>query len=326
VNWVVIHHLANIVTDSWGNSHDMMDPGKASRDERIFMQAAAEGIGVNFSSGDCGDESTSPAQDSQCGGSKSVDFPASSPWVTAVGGTSLFLNGDNSYNFETGWGTGFGRLGVCAAYHVDATTGLQDCDTYKRDNPPLDLGFNGGAGGGLSYDFTALPWQSAAIGGANASGFGTVGTHRALPDVSLLADPYTGANVFITDESAGDTSPEIEPYGGTSVACPLFAGVMALADQMRANHGLAPTGLATPYLYSLPAGATRDVGNPPSGTGNAVAGDSNAFMLNYGSRYSGKLYLPTFNQDSSLAVSTGWDDVTGVGTPYAPAFVSALGQ
>lgn len=314
VNWVVIHHLANIVSNSWGLSSDLASPGKANRDERIFMQAAAEGIGLNFSSGDNGDELAST-------GVKSVDFPASSPWVTAVGGTSLFLNSDNGYNFETAWGTGFQRLYRCAAYAVNPTTGLRECSSYSP--APLDYGFDGGAGGGLSYNFAAQPWQSA-ISGMNAGGFGTVGTHRALPDVGLLADPYTGAKVYITDLSAGDSQPEIEPYGGTSVACPLFAGVMALADQARANKGLDHAGLAAQYLYNLPSGAVRDVSTPPAGVGNAVAGDSNSFALYYGSRYSGTFFSPTFDEDSSLTATSGWDDTTGVGTPYAPSFVAAL--
>jgi subtilase family serine protease len=142
--------------------------------------------------------------------------------------------------------------------------------------------------------------------------------------VGLLADPYTGANVYITDLSAGDTKPEIEPYGGTSVACPLFAGVMALVDQARANKGLDHAGLAAQYLYNLPSGAVRDVSTPPAGVGNAVAGDSNAFALYYGSRYSGTFFSPSFDQDSSLTATSGWDDTTGVGTPYAPSFVAAL--
>lgn len=252
---------------------------------------------------------------------KSVDYPASSPWVTAVGGTSLFLNSDNSYNFETGWGANLTRLYRCATSTTDAATGLHVCATYSPAQ--LSYGFDGGAGGGLSYDYTAQPWQSA-ISGATAAGFGVVGTHRAVPDVGLLADPYTGANVFITDESAGDTTPEIEPYGGTSVACPLFSGIMALVDQARAKNGLAPTGLAAQYLYNLPTGAVRDVSNPGAAVGNPVPGDATAFSLYYGSRYSGSFFNPTFNEDSSLHVAQGWDDVTGVGTPYTPAFVQAL--
>ena len=316
VNWVVVHHVANIVTNSWGLSGDLSAPGKASRDERIFMQAAAEGIGLDFSSGDNGDELAAT-------GVKSVDYPASSPWVTAVGGTSLFLNGDNSYNFETGWGNSLDKMASCATSVPDPSTGLKNCTSYDASTA-ASLGFQGGAGGGLSSNFTAQPWQSSAIGSDSAGGFGTVGTHRAVPDVSMLADPYTGMNVYITDESAGDTSPEIEPYGGTSLASPLFAGVSALVDQARAQHGDAPMGLASQWLYNLPAGAVRDIAAPPAGVGNPVTGDPNAMAQYYGSRYSGTLFNVTFNQDSSLTTGSGWDDVTGVGSPYVPAFVAAL--
>ena len=304
VNWVVVHHLANIVTNSWGLSTDLMSPGRASRDERIFMQAAAEGIGLNFSSGDNGDELANT-------GGKTVDYPASSPWVNAVGGTSLFLNSDNSYNSETGWGTNLQRLYTCAHYTVNSTTGLRECANYNPAGA-FNYGFDGGAGGGLSYNFAGQPWQSSKIGTATAAGFGTVGTHRAVPDISMLADPYTGMNVWITDLSAGDTAPEAEPYGGTSLASPLFAGIMALVDQQRATHGMGSAGLASQYLYNLPTNAVHDVSNTSS------------FSLYYGSRYSGSFFTPTFNQDSSLAVGAGWDDVTGVGTPDAPAFVVAL--
>ena len=317
VNWVVVHHLANIVTNSWGLSTDLASPGRASRDERIFMQAAVEGIGLNFSSGDNGDELANT-------GVKSVDYPASSPWVNAVGGTSLFLNSDNSYNFETGWGNDLVRKYTCATKSTDSSTGLLHCDTY---NPAglLDEGYTGGAGGGLSYNFTAQPWQSSAIGGDTAAGFGAVGTHRAVPDISMLADPYTGMNVYITDLSAGDTSPEIEPYGGTSLASPLFAGIMALVDQQRAANGLAPAGLASQYEYGLPGSALNDVSHPPS-VGNPTPGDPNSIFLYYGSRYSGSFFTVTFNEDSSLAAGSGWDDVTGVGSPNAPGFVAALGH
>jgi subtilase family serine protease len=317
INWVVVHHVANIVTNSWGLDTDLAAPGQASRDERIFMQAAAQGIGLDFSSGDYGDEQANT-------GVKSVDYPASSPWVTAVGGTSLFLNDDSSYAFETGWGTGLSKLASCAEPTPDPSSAPQECTTYTSVNPPTDLGFQGGAGGGLSYNFTAQPWQSAVIGAADAAGFGTVDTHRAVPDVSMLADPYTGMNVHITDLSAGDTSPEVEVYGGTSLASPLFAGISALVDEARAGNHMAPMGLASQYLYDLPGDAVHDVTAPPTGVGNPVDGDSTSMSLYYGSPYSGSLFSVRFNQDSSLATGEGWDDVTGVGTPIAPAFVIAL--
>jgi subtilase family serine protease len=317
VNWVTLHHIANIVTNSWGLSTDLMAPGQGSRDNRIFITAAAEGIGLNFSSGDDGDELANT-------GVKSVDFPASSPWVNAVGGTSLFLNSDDSYKTETGWGTTINKLGSCA----DRSTlpgGQLHCNDLYDQTTALDEGFQGGAGGGLSNLWTAQPWQSSAIGADTAAGFGTVGTHRAVPDIGMLADPYTGMGVWITDRSLGDTAPEEEGYGGTSLASPLFAGIMADVDQARAEAGDGPAGLASQYLYDLPTGAVRDVtpqvfGNPNSSAG--VRADSRSLW--YGSFYSGSLFDLGFNADTSLDTATGWDDVSGVGSPVAPAFVEAL--
>jgi len=316
VNWVTIHHIANIVTNSWGLSSDLMAPGQGSRDNRIFMTAAAEGIGLNFSSGDNGDETVNT-------GVKSVDFPASSPWVNAVGGTSLFLNSDDSYLAETGWGTTINKLGSCA--DVSTVNGQQHCNDLYDQSTALDEGFQGGAGGGLSNLWTAQPWQSAAIGSDTAAGFGAVGNHRAVPDIGMLADPYTGMAVWITDQSVGDTAPEEETYGGTSLASPLFAGIMADVDQARAAAGHGPAGLASQYLYDLPSGAVRDVTPPTFGNANSsAAAGSDSRSLWYGSFFSGSLFDLGFNADTSLDTSPGWDDVTGVGSPVAPQFVAAL--
>jgi subtilase family serine protease len=99
LNTVVVQHLGNIVTSSWGSYEVIGNPAQFNRDERILQTGALEGIGFNFSSGDDGDES------GPLGGATSVDYPASSPFATAVGGTSLFLNSNNSYLGESGWGT-----------------------------------------------------------------------------------------------------------------------------------------------------------------------------------------------------------------------------
>jgi subtilase family serine protease len=317
VNWINIHHIANIVTSSWGLPLDLAAPGQASRDERIFEMAAAQGIGENFSTGDSGDEV-------QHTGNLSVDFPSSSPWVNAVGGTSLFTHSDGSYDAETGWGDTFYRLATCDQSSTIA--GQLHCDVYNQDpSKVLDEGFTGGAGGGLSNIWSAQPWQSSAISGANAAGYGTVGTHRALPDVSMLADPETGMNIWITDQSVGDTAPEQEQFGGTSLASPLFAGIMADVDQARAGVGDGPAGLASQYLYNLPSGAVRDVLPPTFGTTNpSTAAGLDSRSLFYGSFFSGSLFNVGFNADSSLDTAPGWDDVTGGGTPNAPAFVAAL--
>jgi len=131
--------------------------------------------------------------------------------------------------------------------------------------------------------------------------------------------------IWITDRSVGDTAPESETYGGTSLATPMFAGIMADADQARADAGNGPAGLASQYLYDLPPGAVRDVLPPTFGNPNMSDGSRpDSRSLFYGSFYSGSFFNLGFNSDTSLDTADGWDDVTGVGSPVAPAFVAAL--
>src|ERR671932_1141950 len=82
MNHVVDRHLAQIVTNSYGFSTELLPPGYVKPLEDTLIQAAAEGIGVYFSSGDNGDETSVV-------GFATPDLPAVSPWVTAVGGTAL---------------------------------------------------------------------------------------------------------------------------------------------------------------------------------------------------------------------------------------------
>src|SRR5882672_7234179 len=83
MNHVVDRHLAQIVTNSYGfSTTELLPPGYVLPLEDTLIQAAIEGIGVYFSSGDSGDETVNH-------GFAVTDWPASSPWVTAVGGTSL---------------------------------------------------------------------------------------------------------------------------------------------------------------------------------------------------------------------------------------------
>src|SRR6267378_5951623 len=148
MNHVVDKGLAQIVTNSYGFNTELVPPGYVKPLEDTLIQAAIEGIGVYFSSGDNGDESGTV-------GFATVDWPAASPWVTAVGGTSLAIGAANTRVLETGWGTGTYRCSssspVCAR-----TTWLY------------------GAGGGVSRLFEEPAYQRSA--GLNLSG-------RGVPDV-----------------------------------------------------------------------------------------------------------------------------------------------
>jgi subtilase family serine protease len=95
---VVDDDKASIVTNSWGELSSTETSGSIHAHESIFEQGAVQGIGFFFSSGDDGDEVAASGQ-------LRTDYPASDPYVTAVGGTSLAVGRRESYMWEAGWGT-----------------------------------------------------------------------------------------------------------------------------------------------------------------------------------------------------------------------------
>jgi subtilase family serine protease len=302
INWAVVHNFGNTISNSWSTIEGFGNPVVFDRVNRILEVAAAKGIDVNFATGDFGDETVRV-------GFKSVDFPASSPFATGIGGTSLFLNPDNTIAFQTGWGNNLTRVADTAALGNPPMV------------PPLSLGFQGGAGGGSSLTYAKPAFQS-----------GIPGSTRQVPDISMLADSFTGAEFIETvDGQLG-----VGVVGGTSLATPMFSAVMAIAAQ-KAGHGL---GQAAPLVYNLPAGAVSDVpaqssANNVTGVinGNPVSADSLAAPLGnttdyvsalYNSPFSTRWFVLTFGTDTSLTTGPGWDNVTGVGTPNGWNFVNAL--
>ncbi len=302
INYAVVHHLGNVISNSWGSVEGFGNPAGYIRINRILEMAAVQGIDVNFSSGDDGDFSTVLPL-------KTVSFPASSPFATGIGGTSLFLKPDNTIDFQTGWGTNLTRI-------VEAN--------QAPVVPPLHLGFQFGAGGGPSLTFAKPAFQA-----------GLPGTTRQVPDIAWLADPYTGAEfVYTTPSGLG-----LNVIGGTSLACPMFSALMAIASQ---KAGM-PLGQAAQLVYSLPAGSVQDI-VPPSpannvkgtitttaGTINESAsglvsplGNSSPFLSAFYNGTSGRWYDITFETDTSLFTGPGWDNVTGVGTPNGAAFVDGV--
>lgn len=300
MNHVVDKGLAQIVTNSYGFNTELLPTGFIKPFESMFIEAAAVGIGVYFSSGDNSDESLVV-------GYRTVDWPASSPWVTAVGGTSIAVGAGNSYLFETGWGTRRSRWTDAQGGFCNGAPGVNWSPT-----PPGRWVY--GAGGGVSRLFAEPPWQVGVVQQSVFDGFGRVG--RAVPDVSAFADPNTGYLIGQTQQFPD--GPHYGEYriGGTSLSSPIMAGIMALADQA---HG-APHGFANPALYALSGtSAVRDV-TDPAATVAAVRSDFCDFL----SAASGTFFsLRTMNETLSLHTTPGWDDVTGIGTPSS-SFIAAL--
>lgn len=277
---ILDNKLATIVSNSYGNVGEAVPADVIQGEVNLQLQAAGEGIGLYFSSGDNGDEVLKL-------GYPSPDFPASSPWVTSVGGTSLGIDKNGKIAYETGWGDTVDQI-------VKNTDG-----SLAYAEPLPGSRFVGGAGGGVSAVFAQPDYQRNAVPAALANG------HRVSPDVAALADPYTGFSIGIRpiiDDSTLETGDYVnETYGGTSLASPIVAAQIAIVQQ--ATH--ASIGFANPTLYGIKRilpNAFRDV--VPQNPTQAVA---------YTSATSGNSYLVSFDQDTTLKTAKGYDDVTGLG-------------
>ncbi len=331
----VIYGLANVLSGSYG-SIEFFTPTSVLQTENLINQMAAiAGISANFSSGDDGDFTN-------IGIPASVSAPANSPYATAVGGIALALNADNSIAWQAGWGN-------------NETLMAEEGIVF---DPPLFFGFIGGAGGGMSNCVTADS-SGNCLAGFPKPAFQKLlpGKYRQLPDVSWLADPFTGGVIAIT--VPGQVPSLVwQVWGGTSLACPMFSALWAIANEEAA----VPLGQAAPYLYTLPAGAVTDI-VPVSAKHNVTGSiqESATTTVPYtaaqmlGGSIKGKFVsaiwdYPTF-QDTALDISfgtdcsaqgpsffygtlctdpsplrtkVGWDNVTGVGTPNAMVFADAF--
>jgi len=292
---IVDTHSADIVSNSWGEvvystTGNLDETDQASYDQ-VLKQAAIEGIEMNFSSGDCGAEiPTTGCGTNDTSSEPQADFPSSSPWATAVGGTSVAIGKSNQVLWNTAWGTDI---------FLDEGTSWSEYGWY----------FGGGGGTSALY---SQPWyQHGVVSNTLATtlptGVTTSAKMRVSPDVSMLADPYTG---FLVGQQQvlpdGSTGYGESAWGGTSLASPLFAGLQADAMQLQ---GYQPIGFANPAIYARSGSAAYyDVNGKGPGT--------KAYNDMPTSDGSGDTeYAVNFGDTQILAATPGYDDVTGVGTP-----------
>lgn len=299
---LITHHLAQVISDSWGGPlHSTSGDESAStiaEYDHLFQLAAVEGITVNFSSGDCGANDPSTG----CGGSSGegssyaqTTFPASDPWVTAVGGTSAAIDSRGHLAWNTSWGTQAWLLN-------SAGTSWSP------------LGWIFGGGGGASADFAEPRYQERDVPSSLAdtllTGASASSPRRVVPDVSLDADPFTGMLVGATQSLPDGTTGYAEAaIGGTSLASPLLSGLEA--DTIAERDGV-PIGFVNPTLYCL-AGehdALRDVTDSPSSVAQPIAEVFPPFQGQSAA-------LAGLGQDGALHATSGYDDATGLGTPGA---------
>ena len=291
------HALGNVISNSYGSAEATFGAYTVKGFDQVLETAAAAGIAVNFASGDTGDEGLGNA-----GGAL---YPASSAFVTSIGGTSIAIPNGSGGTADVGWGSDAVLLSQGLTAVVD----------------PPQRAFFGGSGGGTSSFFAKPAFQQS-----------LPGTARSLPDIAADADPGTGV-VYVQDGLAQTG------LGGTSLACPIFSAIWAIANQAAGT----PLGQAAPLLYTLPATAINDVvpvSSPDNVSGIIV--DSNGETDYSAASLLAPLYSTTqfystlwdqgggvyvdlaFGTDTSLTVTPGWDNVTGLGVPNGLAFINAV--
>jgi subtilase family serine protease len=302
---IVNRNLASIVSDSYGEPAQFATTSAVY--DQIFQAGAAEGIGIFFSSGDSGYESPGENPGSSY---NQVDYPASSPYVTSVGGTSLAIGDNSTYKFETSWGTLLDPL---------AAKGSR----WRYTPPGIFPDFyDGSGGGGVSTRYPQPAYQKGAVPGRLATrlpdGTAAARPMRVVPDVSALADPSTGFLVGQTTLQPEGTSYSfsLSRMGGTSVAAPTFAGIEADAQQAAGGR----LGFANPLIYRLyGTRAFHDVTDHPAGQPSHLAEVRKDYTDPYTRTGPLLTYLRTLgvNGEGSAALPAvrGYDDSTGVGSP-----------
>jgi subtilase family serine protease len=291
-DYVVQHHLAQVISQSFASAEDAFGSAQSLQNLRYaFQHAAANGVTVLGSSGDGGSANTEKTPVGQGGSTipvPTVEWPASDPLVTGVGGTYLCTDATATN----------GRI-------VDSVNPPVNC----QNNPgQAEVGWID-SGGGFSHVFAKPTFQSTLPAGSTFTG-----SMRGVPDIALQASARTGALVYITlpnDGNSGLICPGGAPcstgwydIGGTSLSCPQWAGLVAIAAQSK-GHGLGPINQA---LYTLAANPTT------------YANDF--FDVTVGNNQAD----PSV---TGYTASPGWDPVTGLGTPNAanliPDLVAAVG-
>jgi len=315
---IVDGHLADVVSDSWSGAEQGLTPVVSNVFDQVFEEGSIEGIGFDFASGDCGYDNPR----TQCGAadlasSDQVSFPTSSPWVTAVGGTTLAVGPKDNYEWETGWG--------------DMVVSQRG--NYWKPVPPgrYPGSFAAGGGGGTSTYYQQPSYQEAVVPKALAtrlpSGRISPTPMREVPDVAMDADPATG---FLYGETVrlrgGKFGFQLSRIGGTSLATPLFAGLEADAAERTGSHTI---GFANPALYALyGTAAFHDVTDDPLGAGVRIAAARDEWADPATGTGAVQTSLYTFGMDggarSELRATRGYDDVTGLGSPAAE-FIAKVG-
>ena len=299
--FAITQNIAPVISISYGICESLMSAADMDEGNALFEQAAAQGQTLVAAAGDAGSTACAfyPSSNGVTTAQQqalSVNYPADSPYVTAVGGTQMaagtFAPGSNQY-----WAT---------ASNIDAVGSLLSyVPEVVWNEGSASIGIAAG-GGGTSVHFPRPTWQSGVPGIPS-------GGYRLLPDVSLQSsienpgfiicsdDPALANKQGLTPNCSGGlegANNQITTAGGTSFAAPIFAGFVAILNGFEHTTG---QGNINPTLYSLasnPASYAAAFHDIVSGTNACVLGVANCSAPG----------------QSGYSATQGYDEATGLGS------------
>jgi subtilase family serine protease len=216
--YVFDHHMGDVVSQSFSLPEQNFGRAAIMRLRYPYRTAHNDRVSVFGATNDTG-VSGAPTAGNRLYHHRVVQWPASDPLVTGVGGTDIHLDAaGNRIAADTAWND---------TWNPFVANFTRSCLA-----PPVPWA----SSGGLSTIFKRPAYQDAVRN--------IVGNHRSLPDISMNAAISDGVLLYGSYLGAGIWG---EGGGGTSASTPEFAAIIAIADQM-AHRRL---GLINPYLYEL---------------------------------------------------------------------------
>jgi subtilase family serine protease len=280
------HPLATVVSNSW-ESDDEGQPGYLDDIENAYLvRAADEGVGMYFSAGD----------------GSGVELPSSDPYAIAVGGTTLGIGKGGSRLFETGWSTSYSTI----------------VSKHWQDQGEFAAG-----GGGPSILWKEPNYQKSIVPASLTVAPGNRGgADRSVPDISADADPFTGMLIGIIEILPKKSVFVQEDIGGTSLASPLVAGMVAAAQQGQKTS----FGLITPDLYRLAKTIAVNDALPLTSASPASYRATVCDVYTCGLELLAGFDVQSYSMNGYTGQVTlkGYDNMTGVGTPDGQHFIFGL--
>ncbi|MBJ7601245.1 Ig-like domain repeat protein [Candidatus Nephthysia bennettiae] len=276
---------ADVVSMSWGTGELGFSRQELQQRDQLMVPLTGNGHPVTYLAAAMDTGFQNATRSAPVPPVSGTAWPAAAPGAIGVGGTSLAPSAFGRSSFPAS------HTGCSGA--DPATAGVtQQNETVWGNQCSVPTGNPcGGTGGGPSTFDSRPAWQTTSF------------SKRTIPDLSMLADPETGVAVYSFGAWVNGL------IGGTSLATPMWAGIVARLDQKRHSIGLPSLGVSQSWSwpYAAPSQALNDI----------VTGSSPAYPNDP---------CPASLGEMNCAAHAGYDLSTGRGSPSLQALLSALAK